>query len=267
MDRMELGPRLYLSTIGADAPEQARVWGAGLEIAEYCTAYNMDREYRRVHPQVLASCVGVGRFWFHAPFSEMCPAAVDPKVRQITADRYRQAIRTAGYYGVHRLVIHGGFVPLVYFPEWFVEQSVDFWRKFLKEQSENLLIALENVMEPEPEMLVRIVREVDDPRLRLCLDVGHANTFVSSRPLEEWVDKSAPWLAHVHLHNNAGQMDLHDPLGRGGIPMEAILDRLLEKAPAATFTIENQLCAPSMEWLAERGYLRAAEKARQEENK
>ena len=79
-----------------------------------------------------------------------------------------------------------------------------------------------------------------------CLDVGHANTFVSHVPPLEWIAPMAPWLRHVHIHDNAGQMDLHDPLGKGVIQMERVLDEIVRLAPAATFTIENQDCAPSI---------------------
>ena len=65
----------------------------------------------------------------------------------------------------------------------------------------------------------------------------------------------SPWLRHVHLHNNEGDADLHQPLGEGSIPMEAVLDAVLREAPEATFTIENQDCLPSLVWLAEKGYI------------
>ena len=157
--------------------------------------------------------------------------------------------------GADRIVIHDGFVPFVYFPEWFVEQSVDFWRDFLPEVPEHMTIALENVMDPGPDMLAQIMAQVDDPRLGVCLDVGHANTTVSSTAVPDWIGPLAPWLRHVHLHNNSGGWDLHDPLGEGNIPMEQVLDTLLAHCPAATFTIENMNCAPSLDWLAARGYL------------
>lgn len=153
---------------------------------------------------------------------------------------------------MNRLVIHGGFVPQVYFPEWYIEQSVQFWREFLRELPDGMTVALENVMEPEPSLLAEIARQVDDARLGLCLDVGHANTFVSHVPPLEWIAPMAPWLRHVHIHNNAGQMDLHDPLGKGVIQMERVLDEIVRLAPAATFTIENQDCAPSIDWLRRR---------------
>lgn len=42
---MSFRQRLYLSTIGEDAPALARRLGLGLEVAEYCTAWRMDREF------------------------------------------------------------------------------------------------------------------------------------------------------------------------------------------------------------------------------
>ena len=71
----------------------------------------------------------------------------------------------------------------------------------------------------------------------------------------DWITPLAPWLRHVHIHNNFGEWDLHNSLGEGDIPMEQALDALLERCPAATYTIENMNCAPSLDWLAAHGYL------------
>ena len=143
----------------------------------------------------------------------------------------------------------------IYFPEWFTARSVEFWREFLRDAPDGLCLALENVMEPGPDMLVQIAAGVDDPRFGLCLDVGHANTRVSETPPLDWIAPMAPWLRHVHLHNNDGDWDLHDALGQGMIPMPDILDALAEQCPAADYTIENQNCEPSLRWLCARGYL------------
>ena len=37
--------------------------------------------------------------------------------------------------------------------------------------------------------------------------------------------------------------------------MQQILAALLEQCPASTWTIENQDCAPSIDWLRQKGYL------------
>lgn len=253
MERSELAHRLFLSTIGSDSRALALEYHLGLELAEFCTARNLDCP--AVYSQAQAKSSGISRLWFHAPFAELSPAAIDPMVRAVTRRRYHQSIRAARQLGVTRLVIHTGFVPMVYFPQWFIQQSVLFWRRFLQ-HTDSILIALENVMEPDPTVQLEIVRQVDDPRLRLCLDIGHANSQVSQTPLAQWIDTLAPWIAHVHLHNNDGGWDLHNPLGQGSIAMEPVLDHLLDACPGATFTIENQSCLASVQWLIQHHYIK-----------
>ena len=253
MDRAALRGKLHLSGIDDTAAPLARRYGLGYEITAFCMASALEEGAAFTAAERAAA--GMDSLCLHAPFAELCPCAIDPLVRDAALHRFRQTIKTAQALGVTRLVVHGGFIPLVYFPEWFVEQSVLFWRELLADVPESMVLAVENVMEPGPEMLVQIAEQVNDPRLGLCLDVGHANASTSKTPPLAWIAPMAPWLRHVHLHNNAGDWDLHDPLGKGTIPMEQVLDTLLEQCPAATYTIENQDCAPSLDWLAQRGYL------------
>jgi sugar phosphate isomerase/epimerase len=53
-----------------------------------------------------------------------------------------------------------------------------------------------------------------------CLDTGYAN-IDSSHSFEQYVDALAPRVAHLHLTDNYGQTDDHEPPGlQGGIPRE-----------------------------------------------
>ena len=104
-------------------------------------------------------------------------------------------------------------------------------------------------------VLVEIAQRVDDPRLGLCLDIGHANCETSKEKPLDWIGPMAPYLKHLHLHDNCGGRDLHLPLGQGNIPVESIIERVTELCPDATFTIENMNAAPSVRWLAEKGFL------------
>ena len=244
---------LYLSTIAPDAVPMAKEYGIHLEIAEYCTAWNMDEKFGGVDQVVRKKLDGISQSVLHAPFNELFPCAIDKKARVLAAQRYRQAIELAKRYGSTKVIIHGGYNPWIYYPVWYVEQSILFWKEFLKEDS-GVEIVLENVLETEPQWLLDIAKGVDDPRLKLCLDIGHVNAY-SKIPLMDWLESWAPYLGHFHIHNNDGSRDQHNALNDGNIPMNDFLLRAEELCPNATFTFELMKDEPSMKWLAENGLI------------
>ena len=191
----------------------------------------------------------------HGPFNELTPAAIDPMVLRVTETRYRQAIGKAQELQTPKLVLHAGFLPLVYDSEWFVERSVSFWRRLIREVPEGLTVCLENVLEPEPRLLTAIMGAVCDPRLRICLDLGHANTCASALPPENWLRACAPYLSHVHLHNNQGDRDLHAALFDGVMDIAGLLSLLEALSPQATCTLELTQDRPSLDWLVEKHLL------------
>ena len=132
---------------------------------------------------------------------------------------------------------------------------------FLAEHPEGAVICVENVMENDPELILSILRRVDDPRLRMCLDVGHAN--LSTVDPADWIRQCAPFISHYHIHNNNGapkegqpsRGDLHRALGNGIIDMEAILRKAEELTPDATAAIESYEPEASVEWLKEHRFI------------
>ena len=251
-----LQEKLHISGTDSRAAALARQWRLGYETIAFSYAPLLDDPSSL--PRAREDTAGIGRLWLHAPFAELTPCAIDPLVRDVVHRRFRQALEAAQALGIRRMVFHGGFIPHVYYPEWYVEQSVQFWQTFLHDVPPDMLLVLENVMEPSPDTLVSIVQQVNDPRLGLCLDVGHANTCVSTTPPAAWVAPMAPYLRHVHLHSNEGDTDLHGALGTGTVPMGDVIDAVLRAAPQATFTIENQNALPSLQWLARQGYIEGA---------
>lgn len=240
--------QFYLSSIDPQASRLARSYGLGLEIAEYCTAWNLDLHFDETHAAVQKQLSGIRRRVLHGPFNELFPCAIDPKARALAKERFSQAAALAKRYGADKLILHGGYDPYLYYESWYQEQSVIFWRDFLKGCPEELTVCLENVLEPEPGMLAGIVRAVGDQRLSLCLDLGHIHAY-ASRPVEEWIRESAPWVSHFHLHNNFGGADTHNPLTEGTIPMEKALSLAEKLCPTATFTLEIPQAAESVAWL------------------
>lgn len=243
--------RLFLSTIADDAVQTAREFGLGVELAQFCLAENMDK----TPPDVQASldaALEVPRRVLHAPFAELCSAAIDPLVRAVTRRRFLQAAALAKRYGAEKMVVHSGFIPLVYYPEWFAPQSAAFWREFLNDV-DGLTLCVENVMETSPDALRQVAEQVNDPRLRICFDVGHA--FCQSGELAPWLDALAPYISHVHLHNNHGTFDEHLGLPDGTLDMAAVIRQLEALAPQATYTLEVRSARASVEWLLKEGLL------------
>ncbi|MGM9603367.1 MAG: sugar phosphate isomerase/epimerase family protein [Faecousia sp.] len=241
--------RFYISTIAPDGAEAARKHGLGLEIAEYCTAWNMDEQFRETDAAVRQKLEGIGGRVLHAPFNELFPCAIDPKARALAAERYRQAMELAVQYGAEKVIIHGGYNPGIYYPVWYVEQSIKFWKAFLKD-APGVPIVLENVLEETPDLLLDIVKGVDHPHLKLCLDVGHVNAY-SQIPVMDWLTQCCPYLSHFHIHNNDGSRDSHCALHQGTVPMQELLTAALQLCPNAAFTLEVTEAEPSVNWLEE----------------
>ena len=239
--------KIYLSTIASDAPLFAREYDFGLEIAEYSTAWNMDRRFEVTDSRVKESLKGISRSILHAPVNELFPCAVDEKARELAAYRYRQAIDLAKSYGARKIVIHGGYTPWFYYPVWYVSQSIAFWKEFLKEDP-GVDIMLENVLETTPDLIVDIVEGVNDPRLRMCFDVGHINAY-SYVPILDWLEACAPWIGHIHINNNDGREDQHGGLQDGSIPMKELLKKIDLLCLDATVTLEMTEVKPSLDWL------------------
>lgn len=243
--------QIFLSTIDPAASSLARQYGLGVEIAAFCTAMNMDDGFEAADIALREQLLGVPRRLFHGPFNELFPCAIDPLARKLADYRFGQALALSGRYGAAKLILHGGFCPKLYFPCWYVEQSVVFWRQFLERHPGDYEICLENVLEEEPELLRSIVSQVDDPRLRLCLDMGHVNAY-SCVPAGDWITSWGEYLSHAHLHNNDGTADTHSALSQGTLQMEALISALPKNATA---TLELPEIGESIPWLIENALL------------
>ena len=244
---------VYISTTAPDASQLAVQYGLGIEIAEYCTAWNMDDEFAATNAAVREKLESIERKTLHAPFNELFPCAIDRKARALAAERYRQAIGLAKTYGATKVVVHGGYNPWIYYPVWYIEQSVIFWKEFLKDDP-GVEIVLENVLETDPQWLLDIVKSVDDKRLKLCLDIGHVNAY-SKIPLNDWLENWEPHISHFHIHNNDTSWDTHSPLTEGTIPMKDLLEKAYLLCPDATFTLELMEAEASVKWMAETGLI------------
>ncbi|MBR0136187.1 MAG: sugar phosphate isomerase/epimerase [Clostridia bacterium] len=255
MDTLGFASKLHISSIDRECRIKALRYGLGIENAEFCWAYYLDNGREERIKASMDMIGSVERLWFHAPFAELCACAIDPKAKELARLRYKESIDTAAKLGIKNLVIHGGYIPYVYYPETYVDGSVEFWRAFLADCPKDMNIAIENVMEPDPDMLVKIARGVNDKRFGLCLDAGHANTEISKLPPVEWIAPMAKFIKHFHLHNNYGERDLHNCLPDGTIDFDRFLTEAQRLCPEASYTLENMDCSGSLDWLVSRGLI------------
>ena len=248
--------RLYIATVCDKHEEIIENYNIGVELDQFCQPDKMDEPIEEtVTSEIERLLSKAKRCTFHATFSEIHPAAIDPKARALAMERLHQAGDLAVKYGADKMIVHSGYVPLVYFKEWHEDRSVEFWEELMAARNDDLKIVIENVMDDEPYMMAKLMERITHPNIKMCFDVGHA-ACISKVDVLEWIDVLAPYIGHIHIHNNDGTHDWHKPIFDGRVDMEAFLAKAEEKcAPDTTITIESLEAMSSMEWLKEKGYI------------
>ena len=235
--------------------------GLGIELAEFCISENMDNKFEEILPHVLKNAEASPDKTLLAPYNEIFPMAIDPLLVEVAYKRYEQTLEYCQRFGASKMIVHSNYVEDLYYPEWFVSRNIDFWKRFLAEHDDDVVICMKNVREEDPELILGILREVDDQRLRMCLDVGHAN--LTRREPVDWIKTCAPFISHYHIHNNFGAptvgrksiSDMHLGLGNGNIDMKGILTLAEELTPNATAAIESEDLEDSVAWLKTNGFI------------
>ena len=241
--------QIYVSSIADDVLSVAREYGTGIEIAEFCTASNMDTDFDTYNPIAQRELAAADRFIFHAPFNEIYPSAIDEKAVDFAKSRLKQAFSLALSYGIKRIVVHSGYVPCLYMREWYIEKAVPFWRELLKDLPDDITLLCENVMETEPTLLHEVASAVNDPRFLLCLDIGHVNCCCGVTDPLVWLKECAPYIGHFHMHNNDSRNDTHSPVSDGSLDIKAFLSAAEKLCPDATYTIESRTAESSVRWM------------------
>ena len=251
--------RLYVATFSGDAIKLIKDNKLNIEINDTCISENLDKEKlaatrSNIRNEILES--GAEKVIFHAPFTEVHPAAIDHRIVDAARVRLEEAYALMKDVGAKRMVVHTGWVPFIYFPVWQVEKSVKFWKEFLADKPEDFYIYIENVLEDEPDMLKEIVKGVADERVKICLDTGHANAMKKSDDVYRWVEFLGNDIGHFHLHNNCEDDDNHLAFDEGSIDFDKLFD-VIDKncSDDVTFTIEAKDAGACIEWLKERGYI------------
>ncbi len=198
-----------------------------LEVATfaYMNVYEMDWQSAiQEHKQLLASFKGMVSF--HGAFQDIAIHSSDRKIAETSKQRILESLEVAQAFNANKAVFHGNLNPLVqgeYYKKNWLDRNASFWQHILEKYEGTLL--LENVWEPTPEIFHQLLNQVGSPRLRMCLDVAHANVY-SQVPLFEWVAVLGSDLVYLHFSDNCGEVDGHMEIGAGKIDWKNLTEIL-----------------------------------------
>jgi sugar phosphate isomerase/epimerase len=222
-------------------PNLDKVLKEKLNIEIYLSAQVLDQIGASEFHQLSKTLKGEGlSCTIHGPFLDMSSGAIDKKVREVTLSRYLQVIETCHIFNPKVLVLHHGY------DRWRYESHKEEWLKnniqtfqLVIEASEGLdtVIAVENIFEEGPQLILQTLQGVNHPRLKTCFDTGHFLMF-SKVPLEEWMTVLGRHLGQLHLHDNHGKDDDHLAIGQGIFPWERFFPLLVKADSQPTWVIE-----------------------------
>ncbi len=260
---------IYIATFSNKAEETARKYGFGLEINDLCISSNLEEEKRewlidRIQGELEKANAFKRKAIMHGPFTELTPSAIDPLAIDLMRKRYRSTLDICSHFGIRDIVLHDGYIPLIYQKPWHLKRSILFWTEFAEEIPDGTRVYIENVFDDEPDLLLEIVETVNEKlmlpqgkeKYRICLDIGHANAMSNrdnksnTENIIEWIIKMGPLIGHFHLHNNDGTGDLHDDVNSGTLIVEDILSAIEKYCREdVTMTIESRNAEPSAKYL------------------
>ena len=185
-------------------------------------------------------------------------------IKDVTMKTFNYAYEVAKVLGCTEIVVHNGFVPNTSFYDGWVRNATSFWKEFFVDKDDSITMMIENQCEEDSEVLKMQIDSVNDPKLKICLDIGHAHAN-SNMGVEDWIKTLGDRIGYLHLHNNYGKLpgrpsymnDEHLGLNMGTMDIAKVLELLEEYCPNAIWNIECKLdyIKDSIEVLKELGYI------------
>jgi sugar phosphate isomerase/epimerase len=195
----------------------------------------------------------------HGPIMDIIPHTVDEEIRKIVLRRVTTTMKLAELLGVKRVVFHTGINPIVTAPNYYknvCKQQAQFWDEIL-DRFKNQVICIENMWEPDTKILRMILKYSKSDRLKICIDVAHANVY-GKIPMKEWFTKLSEHIVHLHLNDNNGEYDEHLAIGDGNLDWKTIMTEIdrLKTNPRIVIEIpEKDKIIKSLKYLRAKGYL------------
>lgn len=192
-----------------------------------------------------------GEISLHAPFMDLSPGGLDPKILEITKLRFSQVRDVVSAIGPVHVIFHPGYDRWRFgwnFDLWLTN-CVPIWREIVQwAEKTDTNVLMENVFDVRPDHLLELNEHLDN-RLKFCFDTGHFLLF-SEVPLEDWLTSFGENLAELHLHDNRGDIDSHLPLGEGIFDFHSLFLFLNAHNRSPLIVIEHHSRAETLRSLA-----------------
>jgi len=183
----------------------------------------------------------------HGPYCEMNVGSKVPEIVAVAKKYYEKGYEIAKKLGCTEIVFHNGYFPGTSTEAKWTARAIDFWKKFLKDKDDSITICLENQFELRSDILKNVIDGVNDSRLRICLDIGHAHAN-SNMPVEQWIETLGDKIVYYHLHNNHGKQNIpghnndeHLGLNHGTIDIKKVLKYSEKYSPNAIWNLEAKV--------------------------
>ncbi len=202
-----------------------------------CLYEESEDEFKRVASILKAkqlSCT------LHAPFFDLAPGALDPKILQASRNKLRKAARLIEIFQPKSMVCHLNFEENKQgykMAEW-LQAAHATWQELTGiARVQDCILMLENTYENNTEAHETILTKLDSDNAKFCLDVGHLMSFAKT-PWQDWLPRLSPWLGQLHLHDNNGETDQHLGLGLGEFDFKGLFHFLSQNNLHPLVTLE-----------------------------
>ena len=193
-----------------------------LEIATFASSDVLDTNWESIlkkYKNKLKSFKGV--ISTHGTFRDLFITSRDAKIRKVAEERIYHNLEIAKELNAKYIVFHGNFNSHIghkIYEEKWIKKNIEFWKKVVKKYK--IIIVLENLWEPHPELFKGLIRGVNSPFLKVCFDTGHANIF-SKVPAAKWFSVLKDDIVYIHVNDNKGKLDSELIPGKGNINWKA----------------------------------------------
>lgn len=216
--------------------------GLGIEVMAFAYPHILDGDLRGTVEAYRALLKPVpGAISLHGPFMDMAAGSPDRQINAVVKNRFRQALEIAHELEAKLVVLHANYIAALRTDDYRIgwqNRNVDLWGE-IGETAQRLgvRVAVENMWEFDPTIIGDVLKRLNHPWVRACLDVGHSRLY-SDVPFETWLDVLSPYLIHVHLNNNDGLQDNHRALATGVVHYDQVLPMLRRLPLPPTMTLE-----------------------------